>query len=378
MTHILPWAMKDKSLKKYQPTDKEWGWLAPQIGNYEGFRAEIDSWREKGISLPVYVAPTITSPQSPSYQLFKESWRNPHGSYPFACAAASFTDELIWNVDQMIKKSGMESIYIDCAWAYSCGNQAHGCGYKSDDGKTRLTYPIFALREELKRIYTLIHHPESSERALVWAHASGLAAAPIHSFVDVLTQGEEVRTEITANPDYLDIYSLDDWRITYGPGLGIEMNFLPEFADPSIKAARYSPEKNATFVALALLHDTSIQDGFSDPAYIKRVYEILDKEGFREKDVCFIPYWDQTVISTPESPEIKTSLYARPEQTLAIVVNPTSKPVSTPIKVDGASLGWSQKSIRAETLFPESESIDMKRPLVVPAKSFLIIKLIPN
>lgn len=369
MTHILPWAMKDKSLKKYQPEDREWGWLAPQVGNYEGFRTEIDAWREKGISLPVYVAPTITSPRSPSYQLYKESWRNPHGSYPFACAGASFTDELIWNVDQMIKRSGMESIYIDCAWAYSCGNQGHGCGYKAADGKTRLTYPIFALREELKRIYTLIHHPDATKRALVWAHASGLAAAPIHSFVDVLTQGEEVRTEITAHPDYLDIYSLDDWRITYGPSLGIEMNFLPEFADPSVKEARYSPEKNATFVSLALLHDTSLQDGFSDPAYLKKVYETLDKEGFRSEDVKFLPYWSQDVLTAPKGSGVEVSVYALPTHSLAVVLNPTAKPASVQLTAKPAA--------KAGEIFPKAQTIDLTNPVEIPAKNFVIYKLTP-
>jgi hypothetical protein len=377
MTHILPWAMRNKAVKKYQAEDKEWGWLAPHVGDYEGFREEIDFWRAKGISLPVYVAPTITSPLSPSYQLFKESWRNPHGSYPFACAAATFTDELIWNVDQMIKKSGMESIYIDCAWAYSCGNRGHGCGYQSPDGKVRLTYPIFALREELKRIYQLIHHPKSSPRALVWAHASGLAAAPIHSFVDVLTQGEEVRTEITANPDYFASYTLDTWRITYGPALGIEMNFLPEFADPSIKAARYDANRNAGFVAFALLHDTSVQDGFSDPAYLRKVYESLDREGFREDALRFLPYWQQRAVVSAK-PEVKVSLYTLPKHALAVLVNPSEQTVQTRLKIQASELGWPPGAVTAVEIFPSAQELDATGPVEIPPKNFVILKLIPD
>lgn len=372
MNLLSPWAMRDKSIKRYQPVDAEWGWLGPHIGDYDKLREELEHWKSRDVVMPVYIAPTITSPESPAYQLFKDSWRNPHGSYPFACAGSTFTDELVWNVDQMIKNSGLQAIYIDCAWAYNCGNEKHGCGYRDENGDVRLTWPIFELREQFKRYYKLFHLGENVKNGYVWAHASGLAAAPIHAFVDLLTQGEEVRLEVISNPNYYDIYSLDTWRITYGSALGIEMQFLPEFAHESIREQQYHPDHNATFVSQALLHDTLVWDGFSDPAYLEKVYTVMDRYGYRDAATVFYPYWSQKSVYA-NAEEIEISFYESPTHRLAVVVNPTEKEIQTQIyfKEDQEPL--------TSTVFPESVSIDEQNGmLTIRKQNFILLVMEKN
>ncbi len=370
MTHISPWGLADRSLKRYHEQDPEWGWLSPHIGNYEGLTRELAAFRAKGITVPVYVAPTITSPLSPAYQLFRESWRNPHGSYPFACAGSTFTDEWLWNVDQQKQRSALESIYVDCGWAYSCGNHHHHCGYRAEDGSPRLTYPIFALREAFKRLYTIIHDPQNPN-ALVWIHASGLAAAPVHAFADILTQGEEVRSEVIANPNYFEIYSLDTWRVTYGKALGIEHQFLPEFADASVKEERYSPIANAKFLTMALLHDTMIWGEYCDPAYLSGIYQLLDTHGFANPSLRYDPYWQQQMVSV--AAPLRVTLYHLPEHTLAIIGNPTKEAVTTTLEVDAAKPGWSQGA-QTEVLWNDSK----EEAFTVLPENFAIVKLSPR
>ena len=62
-----------------------------------------------------------------------------------------------------------------------CANERHGCGYRTTDGELRSTYPIFAVRRLMQRLYAMIH-PEgglSGERLALAEGRLSVALPPV-------------------------------------------------------------------------------------------------------------------------------------------------------------------------------------------------------
>ena len=76
---------------------------------------------------------------------------------------------------------------------YSCQNTHHGCGYADDQGVLHSTWPLFATREMMKRMYRLIHARHTD--AYLVNHVSFNLIIPSMSFTDVYYSGEHEQYE---------------------------------------------------------------------------------------------------------------------------------------------------------------------------------------
>jgi hypothetical protein len=67
-------------------------------------------------------------------------------------------------------------------------NPLHGCGYLGKDGKMHPTYPVFACREFIKRIYTVVkqHNPNAVVDLHSWYDNPAQAA-----YADIIWSGEQ-------------------------------------------------------------------------------------------------------------------------------------------------------------------------------------------
>ncbi len=367
----------DKTIKKYYGKDREWGFLSPHVLSAAKLKEELKKWRDKGVTMPLYLAPDIVSPLSTEYQIFREEWRNAHATYPFACAQSSFTNFTHAHMQELIRDAELRGIYVDCAKAYPCGNKNHGCGYTDENGALILTTPVLALRHYLKGLYAMLHEvPELDglTSGLVLHLSAGLTTVA-HAFSDVVLEGEEVQYKITQTPSYFDLYSLEQWRAIFGAQYGINVALLPNYGRVGDKADMDSKPLNATFLSQVLLTDASVWNIWSNRSYVNEMLSILDQfHENAEGEVAFLPYWNQKLVAS-KNQGILISLYQHKNGVLGVLVNPTKEEIRSELIVNDPEV---QKFLStAKLLDPATlqRSALENAGFTLPAENFLLLEM---
>jgi hypothetical protein len=74
------------------------------------------------------------------------------------CYQSRWQDVWLDGIARLMDRTGFDGVYLDGTTTPSgCCNRAHGCGYEAADGALKPTYPIFAVRRLMQRLYQLIH-----------------------------------------------------------------------------------------------------------------------------------------------------------------------------------------------------------------------------
>ncbi|MBQ7403365.1 MAG: hypothetical protein IJW05_08005 [Lentisphaeria bacterium] len=329
-----PWTI-DSKIKKYPGSG---GFFTPEHTSMEAFRNEVKRFRDRGAELSLYLNPFLISPEATEYKIFRKEWRNPYNVYP-QCPASSFTDYIIWQIDDHIKHGGLQCVYVDSLGAVNCANELHGCGYIDEKGNQKLTFPIRAMRTYMKRLYTLLHaQGRDQKKNYLWAHMSARTSAPINAFVDFQCSGEELETELIGNSNYLEHYSMDAYQVYYMPSSGVVPMLLPNLGRTGPKEHRLNKDYNDQVLALALLHDSLLWNLWMDMTYVNNLYKKLDAFGWQDPGLEFHSYREQKLVTT-ETKDIFISVYRLGKRALAVVVNKNKTACTADLVIDHKALG---------------------------------------
>jgi len=89
----------------------------------------------------------------------------------------------------------LRRVYLDgTTIPWGSPNAAHGCGCTRADGRRGLTYPVFAVRRLMRRLYEIVN----SRGGLVTVHQSSCCVTPILSFCHSYWDGEHVNISVEA------------------------------------------------------------------------------------------------------------------------------------------------------------------------------------
>jgi hypothetical protein len=200
----------------------------PQAEDPEWLKDTIDVYHDAGIRSVVYITLSGTGP-SEVFERHRDEWlmsieegRPLFGDeevYASTCPASTYTDWLVWAVDQAMAEYDLDGVYIDNPGPYYCTNGLHGCG-----GERGRTYPYFANRDLHKRLWTVIraHKPDTG---LIWEHNSRTSNTFQLTFCDIYSDGEHFR--VKSRGEITDI-TLDFLAITgTGRQFGSQPCILP-------------------------------------------------------------------------------------------------------------------------------------------------------
>ena len=329
-----PWTI-DPKIKKYPGSG---GFFTPEHTSMEAFRKEVKRFRDRGAELSLYLNPFLVSPEATEYKIFRKEWRNPYNVYP-QCPASSFTDYIVWQIDDHIKHGSLQCVYVDSLGAYNCANELHGCGYIDEQGNQKLTYPIRAMRNYMKRLYTLLHaQGRDQKKNYLWAHMSARTSAPINAFVDFQCSGEELETELIGNSNYLEHYGMDAYQIYYLHSSGVVPMLLPNLGRTGPKEHRLNKDYNDQVLALALLHDSLIWNLWMDMTYVNNLYKKLDAFGWQDPALKFHSYRKQFMVGSTGK-DIYISVYTIGKRAMAVIVNKNKKEQTVQLGVNYEALG---------------------------------------
>jgi hypothetical protein len=158
-------------------------------------RQTVKEHNELGLRAAPYMGyPGLGAPSQLSGQFGHEWSRRPTSTQPFeppkghyfwdVCARSGFADYMAAGTQWVLEDLGFYGCYTDgLAQVYPCQNTHHGYGYYDNRGILHSTWPLFATREMLKRMYRMIHarHPDG----YLVNHVSFNTMIPSMAFTDV-------------------------------------------------------------------------------------------------------------------------------------------------------------------------------------------------
>lgn len=361
----------DKKIRKYPGYN---GGFVPEFKSLDAFKKEIKRFRDKGSELSLYINCILTSPDTTEYKIFREQWRNPYNVYPY-CTNSNLADLQIWQLANLVKTADLKIIYVDSLGAVNCANKIHGCGYIDEKGSQQLTWPIRAVRNYMKRLYSVLHAPgHDQSKYFLWAHMSARTCAPINAFVDFQCSGEELETIISGNQNYLELYGLDEYQCYYNNSSGVMPMLLPNLGRVGSPKSRWMPKYNDQLLALTLLHDSMLWICWCDTNYIRKFYRILDNFGYKDKDLQFLSYRRQKVI-TSKNKNVFISIYKLKNKAMAVVVNKEKQSQKVKLDINWQKLGIKSnvaiKDVRKNKTLPSGNMIEVD----IPDYNFALIQI---
>ena len=317
------------------------GWPPPLLKEplVADLRQRVKTYNGLGLRCSPYMGyPALGAPSQLSAQfgnewgrkpLSTQPWEPPKGHYFWdACARSGFADYMAEGTRWVLDDLGFYACYTDgLAQVYPCQNTHHGCGYRDEQGTLHSTWPLFATRDMLKRMYKQIH--ARHQDGYLINHVSFNIIIPTMSFTDVYYTGEHEQYE-----------DLTKFRVRWqGKQWGIWPSLLGD------DCHCYKP----VYMTYGLLHGVSVMpEGFLGRNDMARktvnIWQAYDAFGYRDAE--WIPYYRaESGPVMADNPNVKVSLYLhRGKSALLVVGNLSHEVVECGVRVDRAAMALKELS----------------------------------
>jgi len=302
----------------------------------------IKASHDRGLDVLLYFG-FLISDLAPEWKEFgKECIIIPKGGYPVfhyrpqpdqsawkVCLRSVWQDMVVAGVARVMDELDVDGVYLDGTVApFGCSNTLHGCGALRPDGAIAPSWPIFAVRNVMRRIYQVVQSRKPGGQVI--AHNSTCMTIPSVAWATSTWDGEQFQT-MTKASELAEQLSLDAFRAEFmGRQWGVPAEFLCY--------SNAIPFKNAW--AITLLHDVPIRPVRFDEEVplISALWRVMDDFGRKEAE--WLPYWRNAEYVRSSPPGVLVSLYRHRENgVLAVLSNVTRRKVSAEARFDMERLG---------------------------------------
>ncbi len=247
------------------------------------------------------------------------------------CYSSEWREKLTDGIIAALDEFGFDGVYLDgTVTPRPCMNERHGCGWRDSEDKLHPTYPVWALREMMRKLYTAIDPKDG----ILCVHPNGMVAPPLLTFTHLYWDGETLQYPMFK--DTLTGIPTDYCRAQLvGKNSGVPAEFLvyehPHAPDWTFKKA----------LSLLLSHGIlpKPNDIGKPLETMSQIWNIFDSFGVSTAQ--FVPYWENgTVCDNPDikcSYYIKNSVVGRPK-VLLMCCNPTPNQNSANISLCDTNL----------------------------------------
>ncbi|HOL66162.1 MAG TPA: DUF6067 family protein [bacterium] len=224
----------------------------------------------------------------------------------------------LWCLNKNME-AGMDAWYFDEIQTTADQNPYAGAGWFNQEGLVEGEGHLFALRDFLKRLYTMMVDRGYQEPVIVMHMTDTMYAGPL-SFATVTCDYEYAQND-PGKRLLLLRRGLEGFRTTaMGHQYGLVGTVInTEAASPYIRFGDYQPVRN--WEGMQLLHDLNFQMNpytWTDRGIVK----VLSDFGYFEDDCRFIGYWKAHGRLYDVEPEhIKVSVYRRGNKALLVFLN---------------------------------------------------------
>lgn len=326
----------------------------------------VEACHEHGIQLLPYFGYEISN-IAPEWDLYAEEClvyprrggyqRQPEQRAYIVCYRSEWQDFMAHGIAQVMDEYGVDGVYLDgTANPWGCRNVHHGCGYEKPDGSIGVTYPIFATREMMRRIYTIVksRNPEGQ----VNVHQSTCMTIPTLAWATSYWDGEQFGG-IERGPDPLTVLPLDAFRTEFmGHQWGVPAEFL----------CYERPYTFSQAMSFTLLHDVLVRGRLGGSLeMVSRLWHGMEE--FGRDGAVWLPYWDNaSYVRLGPDDSIKASIYSQAEEGCVVVVSnlgSENKVAEVTLDYEGLALAAGMEAVDMITGLevPITDHLEMSFPL---------------
>jgi hypothetical protein len=249
------------------------------------------------------------------------------------CYNSPWQERFVEGVARMLDDYGFDGIYLDgTTMPWACANAAHGCGARAADGSVHPTYPIFAVRRLMKRLYAVV----TARGGRITAHQSSCCLTPTLAFCHSYWDGEHLPASVKSDP--LRHFPLSAFRAEFmGRTFGVPCEFLG----------------GAESLAYTLIHDVRPRPCGCGRMLdqIAGVWDVMAR--FDADRAQWHPYWRSRHLVQVTPQTVKTSLYlhrtgdAPGARALFVLANLSGEATEACVRLDRQALGFGDAALEA-------------------------------
>jgi len=310
----------------------------------EKLRNFVRECHKRGIQVLVYFGFQV-SERAPEFEAFLDdcAWWKTSTPYSYGenpdnyppkptqqvyrvCYRSEWQDFVVAGIAKLMDEYDIDGVYLDgTGIPVKCYNPHHGCGYEKPDGSHEGTFAIFAGRETVRRIYTVVKSRKPNGQ--VNLHNSGFMLIPVLAWATSYWDGEQLSAKPGTFP--LERLSLDMFRTEFmGHQWGVPAEFLHY-----VLPCKFEDEW-----AFTLLHDVPVRPyELGQIEFAAKIWQVFDRFGRRQAK--WLPYWRNAEFVTIQPEGAHVSLYRHPQNgVLAVVSNLNREPVKVTVTLNARNL----------------------------------------
>lgn len=249
-----------------------------------------------------------------SEKYYDDHWyRYPYQRAPIVCYHSQWQDIFAEGIEKLMDEFHFDGIYLDgTIRPLSCMNEKHGCGWRDENGALHATYPVWAVRELMKKLYRIV----DSRGGIINCHGTASFTLGALPYCHTLWEGEMIQTqlmhgEITEFPE--GYYR----SVLCGRNLGIPENMLC-YSNPPVWNF---PQALALSLLIGVLPKPN--DSGEPLEIMSQIWRLFDSFSFN--GAAWHPYYENTAFTISEE-AVKISYYENNGKYLILCVNTKSEP----------------------------------------------------
>ena len=268
------------------------------------------------------------------------------GVVGFCPKSKALRDAIAHNFSQRLEEYGDDGVYLDGTGVHMkpCRNLAHGCGYRAKDGAIHPqnavafdetdrgadakagpihpTYPVFADRELIRRLYTVVK--QTRPMGVVDVHSWHLNSAGL-AYADMLWTGEQWWHYRGKGVKYVAAeLTLDMFRTAFtGHQIGVAAETLPY-------RLLGNNARNSQVAATSLLHDIPVRIRAQDTEYfdiMSRLWKVREQFGMKTAEKLF--YWKNAEYVRVQPGKCYATLFKHPNNGVLAFISNLSRDAQT-------------------------------------------------
>lgn len=310
-------------------------------------------------------------------EMLKEPARNAGwGVYWMNPRSAAWADWWLAGAKDNAEQLGFDGMYLDgTVMPELTANELDDMGWRDAQGNLRGTYPVWELRDFLRRLYVLFH-VEAKTDGVVDVHDGREPLYFINSFADTTVSGEY---HLKRGKTILEVFSSEEFAAYYAsnfhgvPRRLIWWNWMK------------LPITENEMRSMALLHDTPmVQGGGRIKLYRTQVgygrmtdpwvrFRLLRE---RYADAEFLPYWSTPVIdAAPAGLRASAWVDRKTNRAMIVVANLSTEPWQGNVKLNAQRLNVAPDAAISDAMFdlPLNYQVSESLPLSIEGQSYRLL-----
>jgi hypothetical protein len=301
------------------------------------------------------------------------------GTINMCVKSRALQDAYIYSLARRLDEYGDDGVYLDgTVHIVPCENPLHGCGWRAKDGSVHKTYPVFANREFMRRIYAVVK--QRRPEGIVDMHCSWGYNIPALAYTDLLWSGEQWWHLRGKGTNYVaKELTLDKFKTEF---MGYPIGVPAETLDYRL-IEWHNFEATKKVLATSLLHDVPVRVRTAAKVNFEltpKVWKLRDEFGAKEAERLF--YWKNQDYVQVSPEKCYATLFKHPKNgVLAFITNlrPDAQTVAVQLNLETLGLkGRTLNVFNALTGEPVAMTADGKVSVPLGSEEWAYIWFRPN